>query len=320
MNERAFHFVFADRFDPTAVARAKAVGRVTELDGSDAAGLALALADADALLVRTATKVTRDVIAISPKLRVIGRGGVGLDHIDLDAATKRDITVVHTPGAATESVADLTLGLMLSLVRDLRAGDRAARNDHYRAFRTEQRVRELHELTVGIIGMGRIGRAVARRCRVGFGCRVIYHDIVEAGLMAVAAEPVARDTLFQTADVISLHVPLTDATRGMIDAAALSYVRPGAMLINTSRGAVVESAALAQALCEHRVAGAALDVLDVEPPPADHPLLLAPNCILTPHVGARSILALSRMNDVVDDVIRVLEGKRPLFPYVSETA
>ncbi len=315
MNDDTFHIVFADRFDRTAVSRAEKVGRVTELDGPDASRLVSALADADALLVRTATEVTGEVIASAPKLCVIGRGGVGLDHIDVAAATARGITVVHTPGAATDSVADLTVGLMLALVRDLRAGDRAVRSDRYRAFRSAHRVRELHELTIGIVGMGRIGRAVARRCRAGFGCRVIYHDIVNVGWLDVAAESVDRKALFERADVITLHVPLTSETRSMIDAEALSHFQSTAILINTSRGAVVDSSALAAALRERRLAGAALDVLGVEPPPPDHPLCAAPNCLITPHVGARSALALARMNDVVDDVIRVLRGHTPRFPY-----
>lgn len=320
MSDDTFHILFADRFDRSAVSRAAEVGRVTELDGPDAPGLVSALADADALLVRTATEVTGEVIAAAPKLRVIGRGGVGLDHIDLVAAADRGITVVHTPGAATDAVADLTLGLMLALLRDLPAGDRAARGDQYCAFRSGQRVRELHELTVGVVGMGRIGRAVARRCRAGFGCRVIYHDIVNVGWLDVAAEFVDREALFERADVITLHVPLTAATHGMIDAEALSHFQSSAILINTSRGAVVDSAALVAALREHRLARAALDVLDVEPPPPDHPLLAAPNCLITPHVGARSALAQLRMNDVVDDVIRVLQGQTPRFPYTVSTA
>lgn len=318
MNDSTPHCVLADHFDDASVARLGAVGRVTVVDGADTRGLSCALADADALLVRTRTPVTRELMAAAPKLRVIGRGGVGLDNIDLTGATERGITVVHTPDAGTESVADLTVGLMLALVRDLPGADQAARADRYVSFRNKQRVRELHELTIGIVGMGRIGRAVARRCRAGFGCRVIYHDIVDVGWLDVRAEAVSKETLFRTSDVVTLHVPLTPLTRDMVNAEALSWCRPECLLINTSRGAVVDSRALAQALFAHRLGGAGLDVLDVEPPPADHPILAAPRCILTPHVGARSILGLDRMNAVVDDVIRVLRGARPLHAYQPE--
>ena len=318
MNEESPHIVFADHFDEASVARASEAGRITVVDSADTSELLRVLPDADALLVRTRTSVTRELMASAPKLRVIGRGGVGLDNIDVTCAAERGITVVHTPEAGTDSVADLTLGLMLALVRELRDADLAARSDRYASFRSGQRVRELHELTIGIVGMGRIGRAVARRCRAGFGCRVIYHDIVDVGLLEVCAEPVSRATLYQSSDVISLHVPLTPLTRGMIDGEALSRCRPGCLLINTSRGAVVDSRALALALSEQRLGGAALDVLDVEPPPRNHPILAAPNCILTPHVGARSILALDRMNAVVDDVIRVLRGARPHHAFRPE--
>lgn len=316
MNEPSHHFVFADSFDPSAVARAAKVGRVTELNGPSPSELLAAVGDCEALVVRTATVVTREIIEAAPRLRVIGRGGVGLDNIDLEAAQQRNIVVVHTPHAATDSVADLTVGLMLALVRELLDSDRGVRNGRFDELRGSQRVSELRELTIGIVGMGRIGRAVARRCRTGFGCRILYNDIVGVGWLDVAAERVSKKELYAASDIVTLHVPLTEATRGLIDADALARFKPGAMLINTARGAVVDSAAVAEALSNGPLAGAGLDVLDVEPPPTDHPLLDAPHCILSPHVGARSVASLARMNDVVDDVIRVLQGDDPLYPYV----
>jgi len=316
MNEPSHHVVFTDPFDPPAVARVANVARVTQLDAPSPSKLLAAVGDCDALVVRTATTVTREIIEGAPRLRVIGRGGVGLDNIDLEAAAQRNIAVVHTPHAATDSVADLTVGLMLALVRDLIDCDRGARNGRFDELRGAQRVRELRELTIGIVGMGRIGRAVARRCRTGFGCRILYNDIVEVGWLDVAAERVSKEKLYAVSDIVTLHVPLTEATRGLINAEALARFKHGTMLINTSRGAVVDSADLADALRKGRLAGAGLDVLDVEPPPPEHPLLGVPHCILTPHVGARSVASLARMNDVVDDVIRVLQGDEPLYPYV----
>jgi len=313
------HIVFTDTYGEEAVERARGAGRVTLLESPTRAQLRAALADCDALVVRTATKVTRELIEAAPKLRVIGRGGVGLDNIDLEAAAQHGITVVHTPGAATESVADLTLGLMLALLRDLKGCDAQARGGTWNEARAKQRVRELHECTVGIVGMGRIGRAVAKRCRLGFGCRVLYNDIVDVGWLEVVAEPVSKDELYASSDITTLHVPLTEATKNLINADALAKFKPGAMLINTSRGPVVDSASLAAALHEGRLAGAGLDVLDVEPPPPDHPLVSAPNCLLTPHVGARSAAALARMDDVVDDVIRVLNNETPLYAYTPQT-
>jgi phosphoglycerate dehydrogenase-like enzyme len=319
MSRGAWHILFADPFDDATMTRAESAGRVTRLDSPDAATLRKAVKDCHALVVRTATSVTRDLIEAAPQLRVIGRGGVGLDNIDLEASAERGITVVYTPHAATDSVADLTLGLMLALLRDLPRCDRTVREGAWRNTRDALCVRELHECTVGIVGMGRIGRAVARRCRHGFGCRILYNDIVDVGWLEVAAERASKIDLYAAADIVSLHVPLTDATRNLIDAEALARFKPGVLLINTARGAVVDSGALADALNDGRLAGAGLDVLDVEPPPADHPLLTTPNCVLTPHVGARSACSLARMNDVIDDVIRVLHGETPQYAYAPPT-
>ena len=147
---------------------------------------------------------------------------------------------------------------------------------------------------------------------------VIFHDIISPGLLDFPAEAVSLDVLLARADVISLHVPLTGQTREMIDAAALARCKRGAYLINTARGAVVSASALAAALAEGRLAGAAIDVFDPEPPPPDHPLLGAPGAVLTPHLGARTTAALRNMNAVVEDVARVLHGKTPLFPALGE--
>jgi len=316
MAARKPHIVLVDAYGPDAPARARSAGRVTVLDAPRPGDLEAAVRDCDALVVRTATTVSRALIEAAPQLRVIGRGGVGLDNIDLEAAVERGVTVVHTPHAATDSVADLTLGLMLALLRDLTRSDRGVREGTWMQIRGRQRVRELHECTVGIVGMGRIGRAVAKRCRLGFGCRILYNDIAGVGWLEVAAESVSKDELYAASDIVTLHVPLTGATRNMIDAEALSKFKSQALLISTARGPVVDAAALASALHDERVGGAGLDVLDAEPPPADHPLLSAPNCILTPHVGARSAVALARMDGVIDDVIRVLAGQTPRFAYV----
>lgn len=304
----------AEPFHEEAVARLRSAGQVTELASCDGAALMDAVGDCDALLVRTGSHVTRSVIERATRLRVIGRGGVGLDHIDLEAARERGIVVVHTPAAATEAVADLTIGLMIDLVRKIGPGDRMLREGRFAEARTECVGRELHELTLGIVGLGRIGKAVARRCRHGFGMTVLYNDIVEMGLLDFVASPCEKEQLYAGADVVSLHVPLTDQTRGLIDEAALSRFKPGSVLINTARGAVVDGVAVAAALTSGLLGGAGLDVFDPEPLPSDHPLLSAPNTILTPHLGARSPGGLARMNDVVEDVLAVLAGKSPRYP------
>jgi D-3-phosphoglycerate dehydrogenase len=239
---------------------------------------------------------------------------VGLDNIDFEAARRRHIEVVYTPAAATDAVADLTIGMMIALTRDLLPADRAVRGGAFLEARNRTRSVELSGLTMGIIGMGRIGRAVGRRCRDGFHMPVLFHDIQRPGLLDFAAQALPLDDLLSWADVISLHVPLTTQTRGMIDARALARFKRGAYLINTARGAVVDAPALAAALHEGRLAGAAIDVFDPEPPPPDHPLVLAPGALLTPHLGSRTKNALRNMNAVVEDVTRVLRGQPALFP------
>ncbi len=303
--------VLAEAFDPAAVEKLRAVGEVVLLDTCDEAHLKVAVADCDALLVRTRTSVTRAVIESAPRLRVIGRGGVGLDNIDVEAARKRGIAVVYTPHASIDAVADLTIGLMLAMLRNVRDCDAMVRDERFWEARKQSCSREMSELTLGIVGMGRIGRAVARRCRNGFAMTVLYNDIVPPGWLDFAATPVTKDQLFAQADIISLHVPLTESTRNLIDAAALRKIKKDAFLINTARGGVVDSIALAEALATGVLAGAALDVFDTEPLPTDHPLMKAPNTLFTPHIGSRSFAGLARMNDVVEDVVRVLQGRPP---------
>lgn len=308
------HILFAEDFNATAIERMRSVGRVTVLEPRKRRALYEAVSDCDALLVRSGVHVTEQLMEHAHRLRVIGRGGVGLENIDLDAARRRGIVVVYTPGAATDAVADLALGLMVALVRKLKSGDASVREARFYEAREQAYSFELRALTLGIIGMGRIGRAVAQRCRHGFGMSVLYNDIVRPGLLDVAATPATKDELYQRADIVTLHVPLTDDTQHLIDAAALARFKSGSLLINTARGAVVDSRALAHALSSGALGGAGLDVFEPEPLPADHPLMHAPNTLFTPHIGARTHDGLSRMNAVVDDVISVLRGEPPRYP------
>ncbi|MFQ5413637.1 MAG: 2-hydroxyacid dehydrogenase, partial [Phycisphaerae bacterium] len=291
-----------------------AVARTTVVDASDRSAWCGALRECDALLVRTSAVVDADVLSGATRLKVIGRGGAGLDNIDLAAASRRGIVVVHTPEAATEAVADLTVGLMIAVIRDIVGGDRAVRAGRFHDARAGPPASELRDLTLGIVGLGRIGRAVARRCRRGFSMRVVYNDIVPPGRLDFDAVALEKRALYARADVVSLHVPLTPSTRRMIDAAALRGFKRSAILINTARGGVVDGDAVAEALRAGALAGAALDVVEPEPLPDGHPLVSAPHVLLTPHIGARTATALAGMNDVVDDVLRVLRGEPPRFP------
>ena len=313
MSDQPFHFVFAEEFDSAAVERLESLGHVTLLAACDEATLMQAVGDCDALLVRTRARVTRAVIEGAPRLRVIGRGGSGLENIDISAARERGISVVYTPAASTDAVADLTVGLIISLVRKIVTGDAMVRRGLFATAREKSGGCELADLVLGIVGLGRVGKAVARRCVHGLGMTVLYNDIVKQEPLDFAATPVTKAQIYQEADLVSLHVPLTDQTRQLIDDAALAEFKRGAFLINTSRGAVVDSDALALALAAGKLAGAALDVFDPEPLPTDHPLMAAPNTLFTPHIGARTHRGLARMNAVIEDVIKVLQGKPPRY-------
>jgi D-3-phosphoglycerate dehydrogenase len=314
MASRPYHIVVAEPYSESALAALRGAGRVRVLDSYDEPSLLTAVADADALLVRTYAQVTARVLEAAPRLQVVGRGGVGLENVDLSAAHARRVIVVYTPAAATRSVAELTLGLMIALERGVLAGDEAVRTGRLAEARRVPHGRELQGRTVGIVGLGRIGRAVARSCGPGLGMRVLYNDIVDVGRVEFPAESASKPVLFRESDVVSLHVPLTKRTRHLINADVLATFKPTTTLINTARGAVVDLIALADALRSGRLAGAALDVFDPEPLPRDHPILSAPNVLCSPHVGARTHEGLARMNDVVHDVIAVLEGRSPQYP------
>jgi len=306
--------VFAEPFDDSAVARACEAGDAVLLTNPTGSELAAAVGSCDALLIRSSTKITRELLNPASRLKVIGRAGVGLENVDLDAARERGITVVYTPAASTDAVADLTIGLMLDALRRITSSDAAVRRGQFEGAREAALSRELSGLTLGVIGLGRIGRAVGRRCRHGFNMPVIYNDIVDPGWLDFAATPVEKSNLYRDADIVSLHVPLTPETKHLINGQTLGLFKKSAILINTARGAAVDTLALDAALREGQLAGAGLDVTDPEPLPPGHPLLSAPNVVFTPHVGARTHAAQQRMNEVIEDVIRVLQGTAPQFP------
>jgi len=273
------------------------------------------LAVADGLVVRTYTRVDAALLAKAPRLRVVGRGGVGLENIDVPACRARGVEVVYTPEANTFAVADYVFGAMLQLLRPWAAfRERAYEPQEFKRIRNTVRGRQLDELTLGILGMGRIGRRVGHIAANGFGMRVIYNDLVDvSALLTCAAEPVDKPTLYRSADVLSIHVDMRPGNRNLVGAEQLAMMKPSAVLINSSRGEVLDAAALADALRGGRLAGAALDVYWPEPPGADFPLLGLDNVLLTPHIAARTTTAMENMSWVVRDVVEVLEGRRPRF-------
>ncbi len=273
------------------------------------AELAAALADVDAILVRSATKITRESLAGGTRLKVIGRAGVGVDTIDVDAATERGVAVMNAPAGNTISAAELAFTLLLTLIRKVSAADRSMKAGEW--DRTSFSGSELYRKTLGLIGAGRVGGEVARRARA-FGMRVMAYDpfLSAEAARQLEIELGSLDDVLAAADVISLHVPLTDSTRGLIGPAQLRQLRRGAFVVNAARGGVLDEAALMEALTSGHLAGAALDVFDKEPLPADHPLRKLPNVVLTPHLGASTEEAQLNVAVEIAESVRaaLLEG------------
>ncbi len=288
--------------------------RVAAPDGADLASL---LATADAVLVRL-FRVTGETLRQAPNLKVIGRHGVGYDTIDIAAATARGIPVVYTPSANSESVAEHCLLLMLAVARRLVHLDQSVRAGRWEAARDWSHApvaAELEGKTLGIIGLGEIGRRVAALAGA-FGMRVIGHDpFLPSDRFPPSVDRVARlPDLLTRADIVTLHAPLNPDTRHLINAEGLRQMKPGAILINTARGPLVDEAALVAALQEGRLGGAGIDVLEEEPPAPAHPLLRGDplRLTLTPHVAGVSETSLQRMAQLVcGGMLAVLEGKRP---------
>jgi len=262
-----------------------------------------AIANADAVLVRSATKITRDSLSRADRLKVIGRAGVGVDTIDVDAATERGIPVLTAPAGNTISAAELTLALLLALARRVPAADRSMRAGEW--DRKSFTGVELFGKTLGLVGAGRIGGEVATRARA-FGMQVIVFDpfLSPARVEALGVETAVFDDLLTRSDVISVHVPLSAETKGLIGEAQLARLKPTAFVLNVARGGVVDEDALLRALQGKRIAGAALDVYSSEPLPADHPFRSLPNVVLTPHLGASTAEAQQNVAIEIAEAVR----------------
>lgn len=262
----------------------------------------------DAVIVRGRTKVTEDVLAAGKKLKVVGRMGVGVDNIDLKAAKAHGVTVVNCPVATTVSVAELTLGLMLSLIRYIPKANAGLKAGEW--LKKELVGTELYGKTLGIIGFGNIGEAVGRRA-MAFDMQVLATDPVRKPdeIKAAGAEPVDFDELLVRSDIITLHIPHINATHHLLDAKAFKRMKDGVRIVCAARGGVIDQAALLAALESGKVAGAALDVYESEPPGED-PLVLHPNVIGTPHIGAQTQEAQLRAgHDILSEVIAALDGE-----------
>ena len=273
--------IWPDRLPPP---RSELMARAPELEG---------------LLSLLTDSVDAELIAAAPRLRAISNYAVGVDNVDVEAAAARGIPVGNTPDVLTESTADLAVALMLGIARRLSEGEAFVHAGEWRTWEPGLMLgRDLHGATVGIVGYGRIGQAVGQRVE-GFGCEVLTSN-----------RPEDLGGLLERSDFVTLHCPLTPTTRGLIDDGALHRMKPTAYLVNTARGPIVDTDALARALHAGELAGAALDVTDPEPLSADHPLLDAPNLLVVPHIGSATHATRERMADMaVDNLLAGLAGE-----------
>jgi glyoxylate reductase len=271
------------------------------------------VAGKDALICLLTEKVDDELLDDAPGLRIVANVAVGYDNVDLAACTRRKVAVSNTPGVLDETTADLAWTIMMAVARRLIEGDTLARSGQWRGWNLDQFCgTDVWGKVLGIIGFGRIGRAMARRAR-GFNMRVIYHNRkrVPADVeKELGAEFLTLDQVLAQADFLSLHVPLTPETRGLIGASALAKMKSTAFLVNTSRGPVVQEAALAEALAAGKIAGAALDVYEQEP--QIHDGLRRPNVVLAPHLGSGTVETRTKMAMMaVENVIALFDGRRP---------
>jgi len=267
----------------------------------------------DALMVRSGTKVTGRVIDCATKMRIIGRAGVGVDNVDIPAATRKGIYVVNSPYGNVIAAAEMAFGMMICLVRQIAPGDASVRSGRW--DRATFVGTQLHQKTLGIVGLGQVGSHLAKLANAA-GMKVQAYDPYVNESKAKSVECTLTDslaTLLKTSDLVSLHLLLNNDTRLMIDAKCLSMMKTSARIINTSRGGIIDETALAAALSEGKLAGAALDVFEVEKPfPVDHPLLKAPNLLLTPHLGASTEEAQKFVSvDTAAQIVETLKGQLP---------
>ncbi len=304
----SWKILITDGLEEKGQAMLRAQAQVEDRNGIAVEELRSILPEFDALIVRSRTRVTADLLEHAARLKVIGRAGVGVDNIDLEAARARGILVVNSPLATTVAVAELTMGLLLSTARAIPRADAAMKEGKW--LKKELEGVELQGKTLGLIGFGRIGREVAHRA-LAFGMRILAYDplIPEDVIRQANVTPSSLETLLQRSDFISLHIPLTDETRNLLSTQAFAQMKTGVRLVCTARGGIIDEQALLQALKEGKVAAAALDVFAVEPP-ALNELITHPNLIATPHIGAQTVEAQTRAAEMIaEEVLAALRGE-----------
>jgi D-3-phosphoglycerate dehydrogenase len=303
-----YKILISDGLDGRGQSILRASADVDTRDSTSAEDLIKIVGNYDALVIRSQTRVTVDVLTAASRLKVIGRSGVGVDNIDLEAAKKHNVTVVNAPTSTTVAVAELAFGLLLALARDIPRADASMKRGEW--VKRELEGVELNGKTLGIIGFGRIGMEVGRRA-AAFGMNVIIYDpnVSEHELVESNAEPVSLQDLFAWSDFISLHLPLNVQTRDLLGPMAFSQMKDKMRIVSTARGGIIDESALLDALKSGKVAGAALDVFEKEPPGLTE-LVAHPRVITTPHVGAQTAEAQARAaEDIANEVLSALRGK-----------
>ncbi len=307
--------VIAQKTNPSVVAMLAEKAEIAQVDEGSVEDLKEKLKGAYAVFLGTWVKFTAELMDISPDLKVISRTGVGVDNVDIAAATKRGIMVLNTPYANAVSVAEHAVTLMLALAKQLFFLDSSIRTDNFKARRLNLPV-DIDSKTLGLIGCGGIGRLVAQKCRNGFNMNVLGYD----PYLKTAPEGIELvnqlEEIYRRSDFVSIHLPLTEETRNLINAYSLAHFKSSALLINTSRGGIVDEAALAQALEAGKIAGAGLDVFSQEPVPLNSPLMTARNLIMTPHSAALTQECVVRVaTAAAEGIIQAIEGREPEFVF-----
>lgn len=300
--------LIADGLEDNGLAILRDAAHIDDRSGLSAEELLSIIREYHALIVRSRTRVTAPVIAAGKKLKVIGRAGVGIDNIDLASATQHNVIVVNAPRATTMAVAEYTLCLILALARPITTADASMKSGLW--LKKELSGIEIHGKTLGLIGMGSIGSAVAKLAGA-LGLIVLGYDplVSPADIQARGAQPVDLHELYARSDIISIHVPLSPETRGMIDGQALGRMKRGVRLVCTARGGIIDETALLGALESGQVAGAALDVFSKEPPGLSA-LVAHPHLVASPHIASQTIEAQARAaNDIASEVLAALRGE-----------
>ena len=303
-----YKILITDGLDESGLSVLRAAAEVDDQPGISADDLLRVIPGYDALIVRGRTKVTASVLQAGSRLKAIGRAGVGVDNIDLEAAKQHHVTVVNAPISTSLAVAELTFGLLLAVAREIPRADAGMKLGNW--LKKELEGVELNGKTLGVIGFGRIGMEVGKRA-AAFGMNVIAYDplISEDEIRQRGAEPVSIQDVYAWSDFISLHLPLNVQTRDMMGAQAFSQMKDGVRIVCAARGGIIDEAALVAALNRGKVAGAALDVFGLEPPGLKE-AVSHPRVIATPHIGAQTVEAQSRASeDIAAEVLSVLQGR-----------